>query len=300
VSDNSPINEGSAATITVTATDPAGANDPLEYSFDCDNDGLDFETAGVGNEGSCTFGQDGTYTVGVKVTDGDGGQDTDSTSVSVLNVAPSVSLTLTSASGSCVANTASLNLSFTDPGADAPWNATINWGDGNTESVTLSSPGTSTQLHAYASAGVYTITVTVGDDDVTSAPATIGFTLNYNLSSILQPINETRNGQPTSLFKYGSTIPVKVVITDCNGSLPANLAPKVTWRQGLNATPTGIDEVVPTSQADLGNTMRFSSGQYVLQLNSKNTTGDPSCGVTIWVTIPTTGQTVQANIGFKK
>jgi hypothetical protein len=170
VSDNSPINEGSAATITVTATDPAGANDPLEYTFDCDNDGLDFETAGVGNEGSCTFGQDGTYTVGVKVTDGDGGQDTDSTSVSVLNVAPSVSLTLTSASGSCVANTASLNLSFTDPGADAPWNATINWGDGNTESVTLSSPGTSTQLHAYASAGVYTITVTVGDDDVTSAP----------------------------------------------------------------------------------------------------------------------------------
>ena len=251
VANDGPINEGSAATITVTATDPAGANDPLDYSFDCDNDGLDFETAGVGNEGSCTFGQDGTYTVGVKVTDGDGGQDTHATSVSVLNVAPSVSLTLTSSSGSCVANTASLNLSFTDPGVDAPWNATINWGDGNTEGVSLSSPGTSTQLHAYASAGVYTITVTVEDDDVTSAPATIGFTLNYNLSSILQPINDTRNGQPTSLFKYGSTIPVKVVITDCNGSLPANLAPKVTWRQGLNATPTGsmrsFRRVRPTS-----------------------------------------------------
>jgi Thrombospondin type 3 repeat/PKD domain/Cadherin-like domain len=299
VSNDSPINEGSSATITVTASDPAGSNDPLAYAFDCDNDGT-FAAAGSSNQVSCSFAQDGTYTVGVKVTDGDGGEDTDSTSVSVLNVAPGVSLTLTSASGSCVANTAALNLSFTDPGADAPWDATINWGDGNTESVSLSSPGTSTQLHAYASAGEYTITATVSDDDVTSASATIEFTLNYNLSSILQPINNTRNGQPTSLFKYGSTIPVKVVVTDCDGSLPTGLSPKVTWRQGLNATPTGIDEVVPTSHADLGNTMRFSGGQYVLQLNSKNTTSDPSCGVTIWVTIPTTGQTVQANIGFKK
>jgi hypothetical protein len=211
-----------------------------------------------------------------------------------------VSLTLTSSSGSCFANTATLNLSFTDPGADAPWDATINWGDGNTDAVSLSGAGTSTHSHPYASAGSYTITVTVEDDDVTSAPATIGFTLNYNLSSILQPINDTRNGQPTSLFKYGSTIPVKVVITDCNGSHPTNLAPKVTWRQGLNATPTGTEEVVPTSQADLGNTMRFSDGQYVLQLNSKNTTTDSTCGITIWVTIPSTSQTAQANIGFKK
>ncbi|HEX6579917.1 MAG TPA: thrombospondin type 3 repeat-containing protein [Actinomycetota bacterium] len=299
VSNSGPINEGSSATITITATDPAGSNDPLAYSFDCDNDGT-FGAAGSSNQGSCSFAQDGTYTVGVKVTDGDGGLDTDSTGVSVLNVAPSVSLTLTSASGTCAANTASLNLSFTDPGADAPWDATLNWGDGSTEVLSLATPGTSTQLHPYASAGQYTISVTVKDDDVASASATIEFTLNYDLSTILQPINDTRNGQPTSLFKYGSTIPVKVVITDCDGSLPTDLAPKVTWRQGLNATPTGIDEAVPTSQADLGNTMRFSGGQYVLQLNSKNTTSDPSCGVTIWVTIPTTGQTVQANIGFKK
>jgi hypothetical protein len=40
--------------------------------------------------------------------------------------------------------------------------------------------------------------LTVKDDDVASASATIEFTLNFNLSSILQPINNTRNGQPTS------------------------------------------------------------------------------------------------------
>ena len=40
----------------------------------------------------------------------------------------------------------------------------------------------------------------------------------YNLSSILQPVNDTGHGANPSVFKYGSTIPVKVEVTDCDGN----------------------------------------------------------------------------------
>jgi hypothetical protein len=75
---------------------------------------------------------------------------------------------------------------------------------------------------------------------------------------------------------------------------------KVTWKQGSSQTPAGAVEVVPTSQPDLGNTMRFSDPLYVLQLNSRNTTPDSTSGITIFVTIQSTNQTVSAHIGFKK
>lgn len=84
-------NEGSPATIAVAATDPQ--NDTLAYSFDCNNDS-DYadtgDTAGQpGNEGSCTFDDNGQKTVGVKVSDGKAnGADTDSATVTVNNAPP--------------------------------------------------------------------------------------------------------------------------------------------------------------------------------------------------------------------
>src|SRR3712207_7799213 len=38
-SNNGPVGEGLAATVTVEATDPGGPGDILTYSFDCNNDG---------------------------------------------------------------------------------------------------------------------------------------------------------------------------------------------------------------------------------------------------------------------
>ena len=150
VSNNGPINEGSSATITVSATDPAGANDPLAYSFDCDNDGT-YGAAGSSNQGSCSFGEDGTFTVGVKVTDGDGGEDTDSTNVSVLNLAPTVdSLTLTPSS---INETGSTTLAavVSDPGTDdTDLSYSISWGDGSADTTGSTSSGAISGSHAYA------------------------------------------------------------------------------------------------------------------------------------------------------
>jgi hypothetical protein len=99
VTNNGPILVGGSATITVSATDPAGANDPLTYSFDCDNNGTFEIGPQAGNSASCTFATAGSKTVNVRVADGDGGVATGSTVVTVLLPPPS-----------CASATASPNL----------------------------------------------------------------------------------------------------------------------------------------------------------------------------------------------
>jgi YVTN family beta-propeller protein len=84
VSNNGPVAAGGSATITVSATDPAGAGDPLAYAFDCDNNGSFEIGPQAGNSAVCGFGTAGSKTVTVRVTDGDGGVATGSTVVTVV------------------------------------------------------------------------------------------------------------------------------------------------------------------------------------------------------------------------
>ena len=90
VSNSGPVDEGSNATITITATDVAGAADPLSYEFDCDSDGSYEVGPQASNSTNCATGGSNTE-VTVRVTDGDGGQATDSTTVSVNNLDPTIS-----------------------------------------------------------------------------------------------------------------------------------------------------------------------------------------------------------------
>jgi len=314
LSNNGPVDEGSAVTATFgSVTDPSGADTTalFKYTFDCANVtanlGTTYAAAGSANNSNCTYYDNGSQTIAGRVFDKDNGYNTYTTNVTVNNVRPSItSAAFQAASTSCSTgdDNATLTVDFTDPGTLDTWVADIDWDyDGVTfvsdEAVDPFTTGDSIG-HTYASAGSHTAAVQVTDDDGgVSDLVTATITVNYNLSAILQPINNTRLGQSMSLFKYGSTVPVKVEVTDCDGSHPTDLSLFVTWRQGLNSTPTGVLEVVPTSQADLGNQMRYSDPLYVLQLNSKKTTSDSSSGITIWVTIQETGQTTSANIGFK-
>jgi len=147
VTADSPIEEGSSSTIVVQVGDP-GDPDPLSYSFDCNGDG-DYGDSGdsgdkgpqPGNSATCDFADNGTYTVNVRVTDGDGGQDTDSVQITVNNVPPEVT---PPAGQSAVEGTSKqFDLgSFTDPGADGPWQVTVNWGDGTQPTTfTADEPG---------------------------------------------------------------------------------------------------------------------------------------------------------------
>ena len=226
--------------------------------------------------------------------------------LTVTNVAPTVgTLVLTGASGTAcmVGNVVKLDFSFSDPGInDANWHVVINWGDGSQTTYDTTTQGAQPQQsHTYA-AGTYTITVTVTDKDFdvgSNSSSTGAVSFLWNLSNILQPVNP---GPPNSIFKYGSTIPVKVKVTDCNNMAVGTLTLKVTWQLLSSGTPTGdVSEPFSTSAADTGNTMRFTGApdsQYIFNLASKSFP-DGTAKYRLYVTIVSTGQQVYADIGLK-
>ncbi|MFZ5884903.1 MAG: ExeM/NucH family extracellular endonuclease [Chloroflexota bacterium] len=286
------VNEGYTVTLTASGFDPNG--DSLTYAWDLDNNGS-YETSGQ----SVTFDAsllDGpsAYTVKVKATDPLGLSAEAAATVNVFNVSPMVNASFATANVACGVNNAVLDISFTDPGAADTHSAVINWGDGNTQTI---NPAVSpfSLAHTYAAAGIYTATVTVTDDDGGTGSTTATVMVKFNTSGFLQPINA--NG--TSVFKYNSTIPVKISFTDCNGSVPGNLAPTIKLTMLTGATPgLEINEPISTSAADTTGVMRFSTNQYIYNLATKPLP-DSSATYLITVTIPYNGQTFTVQFGLR-
>ena len=189
------VNNGAPVINSLTATSPINENDStvLGASF-ADPGSLDTHTVVINwgdsqsstidlNNGELTFfathqylddNPSGTtadeYDIVVTVTDDDAGMDAAATTVTVNNVAPSVEAgpDRTVDEGSPVI----FSGSFSDPGADTH---TMEWnfGDGSPP-VT----GTLTPTHAYGDNGVYTVTLTVTDDDLGAGYDTLTVTVN--------------------------------------------------------------------------------------------------------------------------
>jgi len=122
--------------------------------------------------GSHTYPQDGSFSVGVTVTNQDDTSGADSFNVTVNNVAPVVEAGADQAAD--VGATVSLDpATFTDPGTEDIHTATIDWGDGSPlepGAVTeASGSGTVAGSHVYTDPGTYTVTVDVADDDTSTA-----------------------------------------------------------------------------------------------------------------------------------
>jgi hypothetical protein len=135
----------------------------------------------------------------------------------------------------------------------------------------------------------------VTDDDGGVGTKTTPVMVNFNTSGFLPPINS----DGTSVFKYNSTIPVKISFTDCNGSKPANLAPTIKLTMISGATPgLEINEPIATSAADTSGVMRFSTNQYIYNLATKPLP-DSSATYRITVVIPYNGQEVTVQFGLR-
>jgi hypothetical protein len=95
------------------------------------------------------------------------------------------------------------------------------------------------------------------------------FGVTYTWSDVLQPINV----DGTSIFKQGSTVPVKFRLTGAASSL-TTLAARILVAQVSNSIVGSEVEAVSTSAADSGNTFRYdsTSGQYIFNLNTKGMT----------------------------
>ena len=90
------------------------------------------------------------------------------------NVAPvlgSASTTATIADLAVVGELVTATVSYSDVGTLDTHAVLINWGDGSTSSGTAGG-GTASGGHAYAAAGIYTVTMTVTDDDTGTSVAT--------------------------------------------------------------------------------------------------------------------------------
>ncbi len=296
----SNVNEGSLYTVNLGAVTDPGADTVTDYIVHW-GDGDSNTYSDNGDQTHTYVDGPNTYNITVDLTDEDGTflDRANDLSVTVDNVEPTITSLVAGSAASCGAAN-SLTINFSDPaGAYDTYSAAIDWGDGSSSSPSEITSG-HVASHTYASAGTYTATVSVSNEDGgTSATMTKALVVNYNVSGLRQPINKTGHGENPSIFKYGSSVPVKVEITDCDGSHPSTLDVRVFAVKTSSIPPSdGESEAAVANQPDAGNQMRFSDPIYIFNWSTKSIS-DATSTVLVTVKIVATGQTVSAVIGLK-
>ena len=172
--------EGGSVTLNGTAGDPD--NDPL---------GTTWTMAWTGAPGTaCTLSgsttliptvgcnDDATVTATLSVSDGINAPVTSTAQVQIVNVVPSIGAVTVPMSPVAVGTPITLQTSFTDAGTNDTHTATIAWGDATSSGATVTeahrSGGVNTVHARSATAGTYTVTVTVRDNNNGAATATAG------------------------------------------------------------------------------------------------------------------------------
>ena len=114
------------------------------------------------------------YLINLIVTDDDLGNDNSSDYITVHNAAPGIVSMSGTAAPTPIGGGVSVTATFTDGGTSDTHTCTLSWDDStsSTGAVTeTNGSGSCSGTHTYPSAGVYTIGVTVTDDDTSSASA---------------------------------------------------------------------------------------------------------------------------------
>jgi hypothetical protein len=118
-------------------------------------------------------------------------------------------------------------------------------------------------------AGRYDVVVTINDPNYEGSVSDT-FKIEYQFGGILQPIN--RDG--SSVFKAGSTVPVKFQLTDANNAFVANAVATIKNAKFDNKVLGNDVEVVSTAASTTGNQFRYDavSNQYIFNLSTKGLT----------------------------
>jgi hypothetical protein len=155
--------EGSEISVGGSATDENG--DALTYSWDL-GDG----TTMPGQNVAHSYIDNGEYPATLSVSDGDL-VTIAMTRVDVSNALPS--LGALAGATRFIGEEYELSVAVSDPGVlDAPWNYSIEWGDGGIDAGGATSLGEPIRgSHGYAAAGTYTVRVTLRDKDEGAATA---------------------------------------------------------------------------------------------------------------------------------
>ncbi|HEX3255750.1 MAG TPA: Ig-like domain-containing protein [Gaiellaceae bacterium] len=271
------VNEGSSIGLSLTGpSDPSSADATagFQYAFDCGT-GSGFGADGSSSTASCPTTDNGSRTVRGRIKDKDGGSTIYSASVTVSNVAPHItSVTATNTfAGPLVFMTSAIDTLFTDPGSADTWANLLTFSDGGSQSSSTVTPqgGGSyrvTQARSFTTAGCKTVTSRVTDDD--GGFDVFGPTpLNVGTGEFQPPMTNT---PVTNKLKNGQVLPVKIRLTDCNGTPVTGLNPAIRLKAG-DQTQTNDDSIVAitpgsVSAADTTGVMRSNGdGSYIYNMS---------------------------------
>jgi PKD repeat protein len=207
---NQVANEG--ATVSFSG---AGCTDNVgvvshEWDFDA-SDGVTFTDA-TGISVSHEYGDNGVYTVTLRCKDAAGNSDTDTLTVTVSNVAPTVNAGANQAINEGAS--ASMTGTFSDPGWLDTHTATIDWGEGTVvtgsvseENLKPDATGSVSGTHTYGDNGVFTVTLTVCDDESGCTSDTLTVTVS-NLAPTVDSLSSvTINEGQSASFNGHATDP---------------------------------------------------------------------------------------------
>jgi hypothetical protein len=140
----------------------------------------------------------------------------------------------------------------------ASMNATLNGNvvtSGN--AVTLSQPGTNT----------FTLTATDVAGNTSTQTAT--FSVLYNFGGFQPPISN----DGSSVFKLGSTVPVKFQLTGAGGAGVSTAVAHLTIQMLSNGVPIGTPiDATASGGSDTGDLFRYDGTQYIYNLSTKSLT----------------------------
>jgi predicted extracellular nuclease len=176
----------------------------------------------------------------------------------------------------CGTANAGLTVDITDRDADDTHTVTIAWGDGSSETFDPASASFS-RTHTYAAAGRYTAEITVTDSHGHVTTTTSDLAVLFATRGVNAPFQDG-----TLTAERGSTVPVKVDLTDCDGSEPTDLEVTVEVIRDGGTVRTG--------------TMAHVDGTWLYELTTK---GMALGTHTVRVTVAETGQTVTATLGVR-
>jgi len=146
---------------------------------------------------------------------------------------------------------------------------TADWSAADSLSGLASAVGTapSGQAIETATVGMKTFSVAATDNAGNQAEQTVTYGVCYAYSGVLQPINP----DGSSIFKLGSTIPVKFQLRDAGGNYVRTAIARIYVAKISDGIVGSEMEAASTSAATTGNLFRYdsTSDQYIFNLGTK-------------------------------